>query len=344
MGFQGSTCSESRYSKPGLIVSTSAGAETRFHRFASGNTLGTIPIGQVFKPSLCSIPRIANEGNMKSNFLIRMPVHLPRRTPLLVIAHQPLELKLLCIPHAPRVHRMAIRQDTISATAPARLLRHGPGVRGVKMQEHADEEEEQECDAVEDEDVGYVRDFGTREEEHLFFRGTQEDETGRVEELSGVNAWTDDGGLCTRMVRAGEEDGGRTKGVRYCQLLTSSASVSDSESLSFSTNAISTMRAAPAAISVHPKTVCTCALSFRCCGCALIAQPVSMITTPGMRFRFGRPSLFRLSHTPSNPAHHHTIPMLVCCKSFWTHAVPHSCSVNVFTQPQAAMSRESKNS
>jgi len=180
------------------------------------------------------------------------------------------------------------------------------------MQQQADEEEEQEGDAVEDEDIGDVGYAGAGEEGHLFFSGAHEEETGCVEKLLGVNAW--------RLVKkegSGEiEENGRTKGVKYCQLLTSSASVSDSASLSFKTNAISTIRAAPAAISVHPKTVCTCALSSICCGCALIAQPVSIITTPGIRFLFGRPSLFRLSHTPNNPAHHHTIPMLVCCRSF----------------------------
>jgi len=283
----------------------------------------------------------SNYGHLKSDTLTGMPVHLRRRNPVLVLAHQPLELKLLCVPHAPCVHRMAIRQDTISATHPTRLRLHGPDVRGIEMQQHADEEEEQEGDAVEDEDVGDVGDVGAGEEEHLFFGGAQEEESGCVEELLDVSAFTDYESLWTSKEEA---ETGRTKGVKYCQLLTSSTSVSDSTSLSFSTNAISTIRAAPAAIRVHPKTMCTCALSFRLCGCALIAQPVSMITTPGMRFLFGRPSLFRLSHTPSNPAHHHTIPMLVCCRSFWTHAVPHSCSVNVLTQPHAAISKESKNS
>ena len=143
---------------------------------------------------------------------------------------------------------------------------------------------------------------------------------------------------------SGMGENGLTNGVKYCQLLTSSTSVFDSALRSLSTNAISTTLAAPAAINVHPKTVCTCVLSSRLCGCALIAHPVSMITTAGIRFLFGRPSLFRLSHTPSSPAHHHTIPIVVCCRSFFTHAVPHRCSVNVFTQPQAAISSESKNS
>ena len=124
----------------------------------------------------------------------------------------------------------------------------------------------------------------------------------------------------------------------------SSSSFSDSVFLSFRTKEISTILAAPAAINVHPNTVCTCVLSSRFCGCALMAQPVNAITIAGTRFLFGLPSLFRLSHTPSRPAHHHTIPMLVCCKSFFTHAVPHLCSVKVLTQPQAAISKESKNS
>lgn len=135
-----------------------------------------------------------------------------------------------------------------------------------------------------------------------------------------------------------------TKGVRYCQLLTSSWSVSDSVFRSRSTKEISTIRAAPAAIKVHPNTVCTCVLNSSPCGCALIAHPVRMITSAGSRLRFGRPSLFLLSHTPSKPAHHHTMPMLVCCRSFFTHAVPQRCSVNVFTHPHAAISNESKNS
>lgn len=65
---------------------------------------------------------------------------------------------------------------------------------------------------------------------------------------------------------------------------------------------------------------------------------------PGMIFLLGPPSLFRLNHIPTNPPHHHTIPMVVCCTSFPTHAFPQRCSVNVLTTPQAAMTEESKNS
>jgi hypothetical protein len=147
-----------------------------------------MPIGQSVKPLFNSNPKNTNYSHLKSNFLTSMPIHLRRRNPVLVLAHQPLELKLLRIPHAPRVHRMAIRQDTISATDVTRLWLYRPGVRSVKMQEHADEEEEQEGDAVEDEDVGDVGDVGAGEEEHLFFRGTQEEEASCVEELLGVNA------------------------------------------------------------------------------------------------------------------------------------------------------------
>jgi len=145
-------------------------------------------IGEVVKPLFYSNPKNLNYGHLKSNFLSSMPIHLRRRNSLLVIAHQPLELKLLRIPYAPRVHRMTVRQDTISATDPTRLWLYRPGVRGVEMQQHADEEEEQEGDAVEDEDVGDVGDVGAGEEEHLFFGGAQEEESGCVEELLGVNA------------------------------------------------------------------------------------------------------------------------------------------------------------
>ena len=51
------------------------------------------------------------------------------------------------------------------------------------MEQHADEEKEQERDAVEEENVRDVGDAGGGEEVHLFFRGAQEEETGCVEEL-----------------------------------------------------------------------------------------------------------------------------------------------------------------
>lgn len=135
-----------------------------------------------------------------------------------------------------------------------------------------------------------------------------------------------------------------TKGVRYWKLFVSSASVSEIEFRSLSTNEISTILAAPAAMSVYPNTECTCVLSSKLCGCALMPQPVSIMTKAGNRFRFGRPSLFLDSHTPSSPAHHQTIPILVCCRSFLTHGPPHLCSVKVLTQPHAAISKLSKNS
>ena len=73
-------------------------------------------------------------------------------------------------------------------------------------------------------------------------------------------------------------------------------------------------------------------------------HPVSMITNAGKTFLFGLPSLFLASHIPSSPAHHHTIPILVCCRSLATHGPPHLCSVKVLTQPHAAIMRLSKNS
>lgn len=135
-----------------------------------------------------------------------------------------------------------------------------------------------------------------------------------------------------------------TKGVRYCQLFVSSTSVDDTEFWSFKTKAISIIRVAPAAISVYPNTVCTCVLSSSPCGCALMAHPVIRMTMPGIRFRFGDPSLFLDSHTPSKPAHHHRMPILVCCKSFLTQGPPQWCSVKVFTHPHVAIRRLSKNS
>jgi hypothetical protein len=104
------------------------------------------------------------------------------------------------------------------------------------------------------------------------------------------------------------------------------------------------IRDRPAAIKVYPNMVCTIVLNSRCCGWADIAHPVIRITNPGMKFRFGRPSLFLLSHTPARPAHHHIIPIVVCWISFPPHGCPHLCSVNVLTHPHAAMSAESKNS
>ena len=68
------------------------------------------------------------------------------------------------------------------------------------------------------------------------------------------------------------------------------------------------------------------------------------MTNPGMKFLFGRPSLFLLSQTPVKPAHHQITPIVVCWMSFPTHSPPQRCSVKVLTQPQAAMRAESKNS
>lgn len=107
-----------------------------------------------------------------------------------------------------------------------------------------------------------------------------------------------------------QEKGRLTKGVRCCQLL---GSVFPRESLS--KKQISMIRAAPAAIKVQPKTECTIVDKGMSWGCADMAQPVSMITIPGRIFRRGRPDRERDSHIPSSPAHHHTMPMEVCCKS-----------------------------
>ena len=51
------------------------------------------------------------------------------------------------------------------------------------MQEHADEEEEQEGNAVEEEDVRDVGDAGVGQEVHLFLRGAHEKEAGSIEQL-----------------------------------------------------------------------------------------------------------------------------------------------------------------
>lgn len=73
--------------------------------------------------------------------------------PILIIAHQPLQLKLLRIPHPPIKmpvrDRCAIRQVAVLGMSGCQR----PGVRGVEVEEHGDEEVEQEGDAVEDEDV-----------------------------------------------------------------------------------------------------------------------------------------------------------------------------------------------
>ena len=49
------------------------------------------------------------------------------------------------------------------------------------MEEHVDEEKDQKGEAVENEDVGYMRDAGIRDELHLFFGGTHEEQAGCVE-------------------------------------------------------------------------------------------------------------------------------------------------------------------
>src|SRR5947207_15323740 len=114
-----------------------------------------------------------------------------------------------------------------------------------------------------------------------------------------------------RLHRGGEL---RMKGVRYWKLLGS-----DPSGLrvlrSLSTNEISTILDAPAAIKVYPNTVWTMELRGKCCGWDDMAYPVRRITMAGMIFLFGRPFLFLLSQMPRRPAHHQTSPMLVCCRS-----------------------------
>jgi hypothetical protein len=77
------------------------------------------------------------------------------------------------------------------------LGREGSGVDGVEVQEHVDEEEDDEGEAVEDEDVGDVRDVRRGDEGHLLFVGAEEEEAGGVEEL-----------FCGGLVDGGLEEGG----------------------------------------------------------------------------------------------------------------------------------------
>lgn len=122
----------------------------------------------------------------------------------------------------------------------------------------------------------------------------------------------------------------------YWKLLTCRPS-SETPVASRSTNAISTIRDTPAAISVYPNAACTSALAFSACGCADMPQPVRSSTKPGTKFRLGAPSPSRLSQMPARPAHHHTTPMVVCCQSLARQSWPHLCSVKVLTHPHAAM-------
>lgn len=107
------------------------------------------------------------------------------------------------------------------------------------MEQHGYEEKEEEGDAVEDEDVGNVRDVGGSEECHLLFSSAHKEEAGCIKEL---------GGQLAHVHR--RKKGPRTKGVRYWKLFVSSLSVSEIEFWSLSTNEISTILAAPAAMRV----------------------------------------------------------------------------------------------
>lgn len=122
-------------------------------------------------------------------------------------------------------------------------------------------EVEEEGNAVEDEDVGDMCDVGAGDERHLLFCGAHEEETCCAEELVVVSIALDTSVLkhWTRL----------TKGVK-CWKLCTSAPVGSTQGLSLSTKLISTILAAPAAISVQPNALCTIVLSINSCGCALI--------------------------------------------------------------------------
>lgn len=87
-----------------------------------------------------------------------------------------------------------------------------------------------------------MRHSGVREKLHLLFGGPHEEEAGCIEELE-------------QTVSSNIEEDGRhvlTNGGKYWKLFGSPAPL-----LSLSTNTISTIRVAPAAINVYPKTLWT---------------------------------------------------------------------------------------
>lgn len=116
-------------------------------------------------------------------------------------------------------------------------------------------EEEEESDAVEDQNVGYVGDACVVQQDHLFLGGAHEEEAGGIEQLrkrKQVSIMLD---IPHRPERR------HTNGVRYWKLFGS-----ERAGLSFSTNEISMMRVRPAAIRVYPKRVWTIVLIIRCWG------------------------------------------------------------------------------
>ena len=99
---------------------------------------------------------------------------LPRIIVAFVVGYQALEFKLLGIAHDGSdgpVWRAIWKRGLAVGFAGL-----GPGVDGVEVDEHVDEEDEEEGEAVEDENVGYVCYFGVRKELHLFFGCAHEQE------------------------------------------------------------------------------------------------------------------------------------------------------------------------
>ena len=138
------------------------------------------------------------------NPLTLLPAPTRRRTPdtnllirILRIAHQSLELKLLCILYPAQMpdpisisHNNPIlpivlfrREDAFAGEKGRRGRGEWPRGVGVESEQHADEKEEEEGEGVEQEDVGDVCDVGGGQEGHLFFRGAHEEEARGVEEL-----------------------------------------------------------------------------------------------------------------------------------------------------------------
>lgn len=120
-----------------------------------------------------------------------------------------MELECLGILNLLRVRaRTAIRVSVESRIGGAVLvggLGVGPGMDGVDVEEDVDDwkrrmswcskkekrgdqgnqltEEEEESDAVEDQDVGYVGDACVVQQKHLFLGGAHEEEAGGIEQL-----------------------------------------------------------------------------------------------------------------------------------------------------------------
>ena len=101
----------------------------------------------------------------------------------LILAHQSLQLKFLRISDLPRICSSCMSIYSRQALWPFGVLGWDwwQGVAGIEVEEHVDEEKDQKGEAVENEDVGYMRDAGIRDELHLFFGGTHEEQAGCVE-------------------------------------------------------------------------------------------------------------------------------------------------------------------